>query len=159
MDIASIIKAGRTKKKISQEELAKRVGVTKNNVWAWENNKYVPAGDVLIRLALELDIVSDLFPGYSRQAISADITNTVIEKAPSLLESIERRLATLEQKQQQTTIQIENRDLIELLERRLSTLEEAIRNQQAIVNNVNGHNVVGSVNGGHVAQIGDRAKG
>jgi transcriptional regulator with XRE-family HTH domain len=69
MDLAKIILNGRIKKKISQEELARILGVSKNSISAWERGNYAPSGETLVHVASVLDIVEDLFPGY----IKADV--------------------------------------------------------------------------------------
>ena len=48
------IRALRTEKSLSQEELAKRCGVTRQTVNAIENNKYDPTLSLAFRLADEL---------------------------------------------------------------------------------------------------------
>ncbi len=48
------IRALRTEKGLSQEELAKRCGVTRQTVNAIENNKYDPTLSLAFRLADEL---------------------------------------------------------------------------------------------------------
>ncbi|MGX7024501.1 helix-turn-helix transcriptional regulator [Vagococcus hydrophili] len=52
------IKKFRTEKKISQLELAKRVGVARQTINLIENGKYNPSLDLCIKLAKELE--SDL---------------------------------------------------------------------------------------------------
>ena len=57
------IRALRTEKGLSQEELAKRCGVTRQTVNAIENNKYDPTLSLAFRLADELGTTVDaLFP-------------------------------------------------------------------------------------------------
>lgn len=53
------IRALRTEKGLSQEELAKRCGVTRQTVNAIENNKYDPTLSLAFRLADELGITVD----------------------------------------------------------------------------------------------------
>ncbi|MGN0799285.1 MAG: helix-turn-helix transcriptional regulator [Christensenellales bacterium] len=53
------IRALRTEKGLSQEELAKRCGVTRQTVNAIENNKYDPTLSLAFRLADELGTTVD----------------------------------------------------------------------------------------------------
>jgi transcriptional regulator with XRE-family HTH domain len=64
--IGKIIHNGRLKLGLSQLELAKRLGVNQSHVSKWENDESVPTGDDLIDIAVILDIVSELFPGYHK---------------------------------------------------------------------------------------------
>ncbi|MFZ2905295.1 MAG: helix-turn-helix transcriptional regulator [Cyclobacteriaceae bacterium] len=50
------IKAIRKLKNLSQEELATKIGVQKQHISGWENNKYQPSKDNLDKLALALGI-------------------------------------------------------------------------------------------------------
>lgn len=68
MDIAHCIKKGREKKGWTQDDLAKSLGKSRNIVYFWESGKTIPTGDILCKLALELDIVEDLFPGYVKKS-------------------------------------------------------------------------------------------
>ncbi|HCM90325.1 MULTISPECIES: helix-turn-helix transcriptional regulator [Vagococcus] len=49
------VKKFRTEKKLSQLELAKRVGVARQTINLIENGKYNPSLDLCIKLAKELD--------------------------------------------------------------------------------------------------------
>ena len=66
VDIARAIRVGRAKKNISQHELARRIGISPPAVSLWESGQKTPSGDTLIKVALELDIIEDLFPGYKK---------------------------------------------------------------------------------------------
>lgn len=56
MKIGLVIRKKRREKDFSQEDLAQKIGVSKNNVWAWENNKYEPSGKTLLNLMEILDL-------------------------------------------------------------------------------------------------------
>lgn len=84
MDLGKIIKQGRSKKQMTQEELAKIVKVNKVSIWAWESNKYSPSGEMLIKLGEILDIVDELFPDHklkSEYEAKTDERLSRIEKA------------------------------------------------------------------------------
>jgi len=66
-DIGKTIKIARIKKGMSQKELAEAMGVDISAISLWEKNKRIPSGDLLIKLANELDIVEDFFPNYTRK--------------------------------------------------------------------------------------------
>ena len=68
-DMENVIRALRKERGISQEELAKRCGVTRQTVNAIENNKYDPTLALAFHLAAELGVrVDELFtPDSSAQ--------------------------------------------------------------------------------------------
>ena len=59
LDMENVIRALRKERGISQEELAKRCGVTRQTVNAIENNKYDPTLVLAFRLARELGTTVD----------------------------------------------------------------------------------------------------
>ena len=91
-NLGEIIKIARIKKKLSQEKLAQILGVTKGAISSWENNRYAPDGKVLVKLAMKLDIVEQLFPGYIKRNAA------MAEKENARLAGLEKRVAALEQK-------------------------------------------------------------
>lgn len=60
-NLGEILKHARTKKKITQQELAVQIGATRARVSYWENNKALPSSDRLIRIIKILDIKTELF--------------------------------------------------------------------------------------------------
>lgn len=56
MKIGKLIREKRRQRNLSQEDLAKLIGVTKNNIWAWENDKYQPNGRSIIQIMEKLEI-------------------------------------------------------------------------------------------------------
>jgi len=67
IDIGSIIKKARANKDWTQKELSERMNVSQPQIADWENGKRRIYGDDLMRIAVELDIVEELFPGYVRE--------------------------------------------------------------------------------------------
>ena len=65
--IGRIIKMARVNKEISQETLANKAGITKAAISAYEKGKQIPGGDILVKIINELDIVSQIFPGYIKE--------------------------------------------------------------------------------------------
>lgn len=55
--ISEKIRKGRLLMGLGQEELAKKLGVTKNTVWLWEDDRKIPRGDVLLKAIELLDCV------------------------------------------------------------------------------------------------------
>jgi len=62
--IGESIRNARVRKKMRQEDLAKQIGVKQALISKWEKSKSIPSGDILVKLALLLDIVTEIFPGY-----------------------------------------------------------------------------------------------
>lgn len=59
ISMENIIKDKRKEIGLSQEELAKRCGVTRQTINAIENNKYDPTLTLAFKLAKELNIIVD----------------------------------------------------------------------------------------------------
>ena len=57
-----LIKAARQRNGYTQDDLAKRLGVSQVTIWAWEQGKYYPSGDLFIKLIKDLAIVQEVFP-------------------------------------------------------------------------------------------------
>ena len=59
VDVANLIRSRRKKLGLSQEELAKKCGVSRQTVNAIENNKYDPTLSLAFNLAKELQVTVD----------------------------------------------------------------------------------------------------
>jgi transcriptional regulator with XRE-family HTH domain len=92
MNISDLIRIGRAKKNLSQTALAKRLGITPSAVSQWEIGDTVPSGEILPKLAVELDIVEELFPGYIKQ-VKSEIPNSSVTREE--LESLRREIEKL----------------------------------------------------------------
>lgn len=64
MNIGEKIRKGRIKKGLTQRQLSQLIGMSPSLVSGWENSTRIPTGEELIKLAEQLDIVSEFFPGY-----------------------------------------------------------------------------------------------
>ncbi len=64
-NIGKIIKEERTQKKLTQEELAKQIGVTQDSISLWEQGKRIPDTQYIILLCKVLEISSDYLLGLS----------------------------------------------------------------------------------------------
>jgi transcriptional regulator with XRE-family HTH domain len=70
IDIGKAIRNGLEKHHMIQRDLAEMLGKSVSLVSEWTRNVKVPSGDDLIRVAILLDIVEELFPGYTKGASS-----------------------------------------------------------------------------------------
>ena len=53
----------RTEKKLSQEELAKRVGVTQSAIWQYENGEATPKIKIAVDIARQLGVTVEALVG------------------------------------------------------------------------------------------------
>lgn len=96
-ELGKIIRKGRLKRDITQEELAAFFGMTKAAISKWENGITSPPSSMLMDLAIKLDIVSDLFPGYERKEkgkikeVESDTENR-LKKLELFMESIVEKI-------------------------------------------------------------------
>lgn len=90
MDLGNIIKDGLYRKNMSQTDLAKKIGKHRQLVNDWIHNRKVPEFETLRKIALELDIVSQLFPEYNLE-----------KKSPKESISLENRVNNIEEMMQQ----------------------------------------------------------
>lgn len=63
MAIGDIIKTERKLKKLSQEQLAQKIGVTQDSISLWETNKRIPDTPYIIELCKALNISADYLLG------------------------------------------------------------------------------------------------
>lgn len=68
-----VIKNLRTARGISQVELAKRLGVTKQSVSNWENNYIQPSIDMLVKLSKVFSVSTDFLLGLDEKNL-LDVT-------------------------------------------------------------------------------------
>lgn len=71
-EVGNIIKNARISKKISQEELANKLGVTRQAISNWENNKNLPDIMIIFTLCKELDINEDNSLNNNEQIIKSE---------------------------------------------------------------------------------------
>lgn len=71
--IGDRIKKLRTARKMTQNELAERINVTKSTISAYENGTRLPSYDVLIKLARIFKVSTDNLLGYSEKS-TIDVT-------------------------------------------------------------------------------------
>lgn len=85
------IKELREKKKLSMEQLASALKVTKSRVNMWENNGTIPRGDVLVKLAVFFDVSTDFLLGND------DVSELSLTNAK--LNALQRNLGKLNEKE------------------------------------------------------------
>ena len=86
--IGIFIAENRKKKKLTQEELAKRLGISNRTISNWENGKYLPDYNLLIPLTKELDIsISELIAGEYEE--NKPEQKKMVEKFINFLKHIE----------------------------------------------------------------------
>ena len=57
------VKEARTTKKLTQKELAERIGTTESNINNYEKGRNKPTTDMLVKICLELDVSADWLLG------------------------------------------------------------------------------------------------
>ena len=82
----------RIAKKISQVELAKKLGVTKQSVSNWENDNIQPSVEMLSKIADELNVTTDyLLDRNERRLLDVTgIPENVVQNLQELIEFIKR---------------------------------------------------------------------
>lgn len=86
MQIGDRIKEFRKNKKITQDELARTVGVSKNAIWNYENNKRKIDHELLLKIASALEIrVSDLLSSEDFERLSFETDFDFQELDPEIL--------------------------------------------------------------------------
>lgn len=74
MSIGSRIKEARTSKKMTQLELAEKIGVTKGAIANYENEVSVPKHEILFKLMVELSVDAN----YLYQDLLRDVSEEII---------------------------------------------------------------------------------
>lgn len=80
MSIGSRIKEARISKKMTQPELAKRIGVTKGAIANYENEISVPKHEILYKLMTELNVDANYLYQDLMEEVSSDIIVSSEEK-------------------------------------------------------------------------------
>jgi len=82
----------RTSLKITQVELANKLGVTKQCVSNWENDNILPSVDMLIKIAQAFNVSTDYLLGISTtNVINADgLTKDEISHIRTLIEDLKK---------------------------------------------------------------------
>ncbi len=67
--LSSAIRAARLESRLTQGELAARVGVTQSTISFWESGVETPTVEHLILLAVELPVIIEHFQGHERELL------------------------------------------------------------------------------------------
>lgn len=79
MNFGERLKDLRTEKKITQQQLAEQIGVSKSVVSFYENRERTPSPDVLIKLAAVFHVSADYLLGIERKK-SVDVSGLTEEE-------------------------------------------------------------------------------
>ncbi len=81
LDFGKRIKQLRKQKQLTQEQLAKRLWVTKSIISAYESGSRFPSLDILINLAYTLNVSTDYLLGVNKRQLLdvSDLTDYQIE--------------------------------------------------------------------------------
>lgn len=86
------IKLLRLSQNISQVELARRLGVTKQSVSNWENDNIQPSVEMLVKIAKCLKVSTDYLLGLDKQKVidATGLTETQISHIKQIIEDIKK---------------------------------------------------------------------
>lgn len=90
--IGERIKELRTARKMTQNEFADRINVTKSTVSAYENGTRLPSYDVLIKIARLFKVSTDHLLGYSEKSVLdvTGLTRTQINTLQDVITTYQR---------------------------------------------------------------------
>ena len=94
VDIGNKIKELRTEQKMTQSDLAERLGVTKSSISSYENGSRLPSYDILLKIARIFKVSTDILLGHGdKNEISLNVsglTNEQILFLKTLIEDYRR---------------------------------------------------------------------
>lgn len=91
MNIGSYIKKFRLGKGMTQQDLANKLGVTKQSISCWERNEKIPSGDKVVEIMTRLDadsFITDPDLRYQQMNAKIDELNEKIDNISNLLLSL-----------------------------------------------------------------------
>lgn len=91
-----IIKDAREKMGITQEDLAKAIGVQKSTVSLWESGQRSPLGDNLAKLASFLKIEAKILGGYEEEEDLRKKQIEALREVHETMQSINQRISAIE---------------------------------------------------------------
>lgn len=86
MSLGTNIKAARKYKKITQQELSKKIGVSDNAISNWENDVSNPDVDKIIALCIALDVDPNYLLDYKNKNISYNKDSEIFDKIIKFLQ-------------------------------------------------------------------------
>ena len=93
VDFGNRLKTLRLKANMTQEQLAKKLGLTKSVIGAYETDLRLPSYDVLIHIAKIYNVTSDYLLGLEqkREIDLSGLTNDEIEALLNLIKAMKER--------------------------------------------------------------------
>ncbi|MGN0588814.1 MAG: helix-turn-helix domain-containing protein [Ruminiclostridium sp.] len=93
VDFGNRLKTLRLKANMTQEQLAKKLGLTKSVISAYETDLRLPSYDVLIHIAKIYNVTSDYLLGLEqkREIDLSGLTNDEIEALLNLIKAMKER--------------------------------------------------------------------
>lgn len=85
-DFGLVLKELRKKKKLSQEQVAKRLNLTKASISGYENNTITPSIDTIRELAILYNTTSDYLLGLDKKDII--VTEGLTSRQKDILETL-----------------------------------------------------------------------
>jgi len=76
--IGKKIKACRVEKRLSQEELAKKVGVGASQISKWESGAQIPRADKLLELDSVLNLIARILAEYEKPSYEEESTDELV---------------------------------------------------------------------------------
>lgn len=91
-DLGEKLKNLRIKKKFTQEQVAKRIGLHKSSINGYENDNRVPPTEILSKLALFYNVSTDYLLGHDNRKFI--YVNQLSDKQIEILESLIEEMKT-----------------------------------------------------------------
>jgi len=83
------LKALRTSKKMSQKELAEKIGIAKSVISFYESNDRCPSYDVLIKIARTFNVTTDYLLGFDKNKLIdvSDLSDNEIAAVTTVIDA------------------------------------------------------------------------
>lgn len=93
VDFGNTLKTLRLQNKFTQAELAKKLGLTKSVISAYENGLRLPSYDVLIHIARIFNVSTDYLLGleHKREVDLSGLTPSEIDALMNLIQAMKRK--------------------------------------------------------------------
>ena len=93
VDFGNTLKILRLQNKLTQAELAKKLGLTKSVISAYENGLRLPSYDVLIHIAKIFNVSTDYLLGleHKREVDLSGLTPSEIDALMNLIQAMKRK--------------------------------------------------------------------
>ena len=93
VDFGNVLKTLRLKENMTQAQLAKKIGLTKSVISAYENGLRLPSYDVLIHIAKIFNVSTDYLLGleHKREVDLSGLTPSEIDALMNLIQAMKRK--------------------------------------------------------------------